>query len=58
MTLKNILKMNMEEMIKENNAMLKEIVTWIRTEQSNKHKANEELKNLLTNIIANLLIRR
>ena len=50
--------MNMEELIKENNAMLKEIVAWIRTEQSNKHKANEELKNLLTNIIANLLIRR
>lgn len=50
--------MNMEEMIKENNIMLKEIVSYIRSEQSNKHKVNEELRNLLTNIIANLLIRR
>ena len=45
-------------MIKENNEMLKEIIAWIRQEQSNKHKNEENLKNFITNIIANILVRR
>ena len=50
--------MSTEEIIKENNEMLKEIISWIRKEESNKHKNEENLKSFITNIIANMLIRR
>lgn len=51
----------MEELIqltKENNALLKEIIAYIRIQQSTQHKNEEEMKNLLTNIVANLLINK
>ena len=44
------------ELTRENNLLLKEIVSWVRTESSQSHRTEQDLKNLVTNIIANILL--
>lgn len=49
----------MEELLKltrENNQMLKEILTWIQQYNSQDQQMNREAANLITNIIANLMV--
>lgn len=49
----------MEELLqltRENNQMLKEILTFIHQYNSQDQQMNREVANLLTNVIANLMV--
>lgn len=49
----------MEELIKltrENNTMLKQIISYIEKVESEDYKITEDLKGLVTNLVANMYI--
>ena len=45
-----------KKLLQENNQMLKEIKMWIDKQKSPEAVMNREAANLLTNVIANLLV--
>lgn len=45
-----------KKLLQENNQMLKEIKMWIDKQNSPEKVMNREAANLLTNVIANLLV--